>query len=123
MRSLIGILVAGAILAVLSGCGPAAGGFHIIDSTAPFAIITSPADGSQSFGATTVTFAASDAESDVNWVEVTVNGHTIYSSPQSGNMTGSAAFTPATGGSYVIQVIADSSGGRSTHTVTVHMLF
>jgi hypothetical protein len=109
---------------LLAGCSPTEGGdFHVIDQTAPLAVITSPANGSQTFGPTTVTFAASDAESNVNWVEVTVNGATIYSSPQSGNMTGSASFTPTTGGSFVIQITADSSGGHGTHMVTVHMLF
>jgi len=106
------------VLLALCGCTPAAT-FHVLDSTPPFVGVNGPAD-PEIHGTTTVGATAFDAESQISWIEIRVNGATIYSSPQHGDATVSTTFTPSGPGTYLIEAIATSEGGESTASTSLH---
>jgi hypothetical protein len=117
-------LLSMAAAALLSSCNP---GFipdpvhEPDDHTVPSVIITGLSHGQTITGPVTFGYVASDLESSVTRVTVTVNGFQVKDTAyESFTVTDSAGFTPNSPGDFTITVVATSFAGTGTTSIAVH---
>jgi hypothetical protein len=91
------------------------------DHTGPSVIITGLSHGQTISGPVTFGYVASDMESTVGQVTVTVNGQQVKSTLyESFTVTDSAGFSPSTPGDFTITILASSAGGDGSTSIVVH---